>query len=215
LKDQSLDTTRGHDLDKSITPSKLASAKKKSKYIKGGLAERLKHLTAQESSDIAFWEHSQKQRLKDSSSQTDQSKSPPLTVDVTAVAHSCALFIADCTVTNDRTQLSGINSTICGRDAEIRWKVCQSLEETLLNSNSVKVIFTKRTASFLHLGVGSTVHIFPPWYECCVSGVDATVAIFGTHYSIGVVQSESPILKPDHQSGKKYSKPRALFDRPK
>ena len=73
-------------------------------------------------------------------------------------------------------------------------------------------------------------------YECCVSGVDATVAIFGTHYSIGVVQSESPILKPDHQSGKKvrsklgfeiikfctlfvlmfqYSKPRALFDRPK
>ncbi|XP_043544221.1 DNA repair-scaffolding protein isoform X2 [Chiloscyllium plagiosum] len=122
------------------------SAKKRKKFMRGGLAERLNRLQCRERSAINFWKH---QSLADLQTHTGR-QDDILMVKVLDLHEECSMFIALC------QPLRGTST-----DHAIENDACSS-------KTPLKVLFTSETA--LHLGIcaGDSVHIYPPcflWME--------------------------------------------------
>ncbi|XP_043544224.1 DNA repair-scaffolding protein isoform X5 [Chiloscyllium plagiosum] len=117
------------------------SAKKRKKFMRGGLAERLNRLQCRERSAINFWKH---QSLADLQTHTGR-QDDILMVKVLDLHEECSMFIALC------QPLRGTST-----DHAIENDACSS-------KTPLKVLFTSETA--LHLGIcaGDSVHIYPPW----------------------------------------------------
>ncbi|XP_043544222.1 DNA repair-scaffolding protein isoform X3 [Chiloscyllium plagiosum] len=136
------------------------SAKKRKKFMRGGLAERLNRLQCRERSAINFWKH---QSLADLQTHTGR-QDDILMVKVLDLHEECSMFIALC------QPLRGTST-----DHAIENDACSS-------KTPLKVLFTSETA--LHLGIcaGDSVHIYPPWQKLDIQDGN-TCAILCTYFS--------------------------------
>ncbi|XP_048385153.1 DNA repair-scaffolding protein isoform X6 [Stegostoma tigrinum] len=117
------------------------SAKKRKKFMRGGLAERLNRLQCRERSAINFWRHQSLADLQIHTGRTDDI----LRVKVLDLHEECSMFVALCQPMRDTSTDNANENDGCTIKAPL------------------KVLFTGETA--LHLGIcaGDTVHIYPPW----------------------------------------------------
>ncbi|XP_078253490.1 DNA repair-scaffolding protein isoform X2 [Rhinoraja longicauda] len=136
------------------------SAKKKRKFPRGGLAERLNRLLCRERSSINFWRH---QSLTDSRIHIGE-KEGILMVKILELHEECSMSVA-----------------LCQPLTEI------SVEQIIKNDDSdakiqLTVLFTRETASHLRMSAGDSVHIHPPWQKLDVQGEKSPV-ILCTYFS--------------------------------
>ncbi|XP_062919307.1 DNA repair-scaffolding protein isoform X2 [Mobula hypostoma] len=136
------------------------SAKKRRKFLRGGLAERLNRLLCRERSAINFWRH---QSLTDSRLQRG-GKGGIVMVKILELHEECSTFVAFCQPLIDISTQQAIENDDHGN-------------ETRLN-----VLFTRETASHLRIGAGDIVHIYPPWQKLDVQG-ERTSVILCTYFS--------------------------------
>ncbi|XP_059836506.1 DNA repair-scaffolding protein isoform X2 [Hypanus sabinus] len=136
------------------------SAKKRRKFLRGGLAERLNRLLCRERSAINFWRH---QSLTDYRLQRG-GKEGILMVKILELHEECSMFVAFCQPLIDISTQQAIENDDGG-------------SKTRLN-----VLFTRETASHLRIGAGDIVHICPPWQKLDVQG-EKTSVILCTYFS--------------------------------
>ncbi|XP_033125279.1 DNA repair-scaffolding protein-like isoform X2 [Anneissia japonica] len=111
----------------------LDSAKKKSKFIRGGLADRLQKLISRERSSIAMWKH----RMQDLKNDvTTQASSKAVTVSLQKVQFHHGLYVCECLDVSNN-------------------------EDT--KQSRLHVLFSTSTAKQCHIAQGSIVTIYPPW----------------------------------------------------
>ncbi|XP_075439557.1 DNA repair-scaffolding protein-like, partial [Ascaphus truei] len=116
------------------------SAKKRKKFLRGGLAERLSHLQNRERSAISFWRHQCESDCK----MPLGVKSGVLMLKIIEVHEECSMQVAVC------QQLTNFPNA-----------------ETSSTSDSdaaatLKVLFTRQTAAHLKGGQHDIIHIHPP-----------------------------------------------------
>ncbi|XP_043921661.1 DNA repair-scaffolding protein-like [Protopterus annectens] len=116
------------------------SAKKRKKFLRGGLAERLNRLQSRERSAISFWRH---QCVSDYRTPED-GKSGVLTLKVLQLQEECSMQVAFC-------QLLSQSATIGISE--------DSFSASELN---LTVFFTKETSTHLQTTPGDVIHIYPP-----------------------------------------------------
>ncbi|XP_055490090.1 DNA repair-scaffolding protein isoform X1 [Leucoraja erinacea] len=136
------------------------SAKKKRKFLRGGLAERLNRLLCRERSSINFWRH---QSLTDSRIHIGENEGV-LMVKILELHEECSMFVALC-------------QPLIETSMEQVIKYDDSDTKTLLT-----ILFTRETASHLRMCAGDTVHIHPPWQKLEVQGEKSPV-ILCTYFS--------------------------------
>ncbi|XP_072898910.1 DNA repair-scaffolding protein isoform X3 [Hemitrygon akajei] len=136
------------------------SAKKRRKFLRGGLTERLNRLLCRERSAINFWRH---QSLTDYRLQRG-GKEGILMVKILELHEECSTFVAFCQPLIDISTQQAIENDDGG-------------SKTRLN-----VLFTRETASHLRIGAGDIVHIYPPWQKLDVQG-EKTSVILCTYFS--------------------------------
>ncbi|MEJ1281697.1 scaffolding protein involved in DNA repair [Cricetulus griseus] len=113
----------------------------KKKFLRGGLAERLKELQNRERSAISLWRH----RCVSYKMTPLGRKSGVLTVKILELHEECAMQVALC------EQLSGPPTTSPPRGVAPRLGAC------------LKVLFTRETADHLRGQPQDIIYIFPPW----------------------------------------------------
>ncbi|XP_044150481.1 DNA repair-scaffolding protein isoform X1 [Bufo gargarizans] len=128
------------------------SAKKKKRFLRGGLAERLNRLHNRERSAITFWRH---QRESDCKIPLGD-KSGTLILKILEVHEECSMQVALC------EQLTDIQD-----DGNSSSKYTTKL----------KALFTKHTAAQLRLGPNVIIHMYPPWQKLNPQGQNTSVVI--------------------------------------
>ncbi|XP_067836007.1 DNA repair-scaffolding protein isoform X2 [Heptranchias perlo] len=119
------------------------SAKKRKKFLRGGLAERLNRLQCRERSAINFWRH---QSLIDSKTHAG-GKAGVLMVKVLDLHEECSVFVALCQPLRQASTEQAVENDGCASKTQL------------------KVLFTRETVSHLRISAGDTVHIYPPWQK--------------------------------------------------
>ncbi|KAM4687889.1 DNA repair-scaffolding protein isoform 2-T2 [Discoglossus pictus] len=130
------------------------SAKKRKKFLRGGLAERLNRLQNRERSAISFWRHQCESDCK----MPLGTKSEVLILRIIEMHEECATQIALC------QQLAQGEVSIT-RDAV-----------TML-----KVLLTRQTAAYLRAAPNDIIHIYPPWQKLTLCNENMPV-ILNTHF---------------------------------
>ncbi|KAM4026572.1 DNA repair-scaffolding protein [Anomaloglossus baeobatrachus] len=133
------------------------SAKKKKRFLRGGLAERLNRLHNRERSAITFWRHERESDCKILSGD----KSGTLVLKILEVHEECSMQVALC------EQLTDIQN-----DGDSGSK----------ETTTLKALFTKQTAAQLKLGPNDIIHIYPPWQRLNPPNQNTSV-IINTHFS--------------------------------
>ncbi|XP_069813704.1 DNA repair-scaffolding protein isoform X2 [Dendropsophus ebraccatus] len=133
------------------------SAKKKKRFLRGGLAERLNRLHYRERSAITFWRH---QRESDCKIPLGD-KSGTLFLKISEVHEECSMQVALC------EQLTDVQIDENSYSKDI---------------TKLKVLFTGQTAAQLKLGPNDIIHIYPPWQKLNPQNQNTSVVI-NTHFS--------------------------------
>ncbi|XP_053323872.1 DNA repair-scaffolding protein [Spea bombifrons] len=137
------------------------SAKKRKRFLGGGLAERLNRLQNRERSAISFWRHQCDSDCK----MPLGDKSGILVLKIMEVHEECSFQVALC------QNLTGLPNT----------------EDTLASECSpaemMKVLFTKQTASQLKGCQHDIIHIHPPWVKLTLRP-DNMAVVLNTHFSL-------------------------------
>ncbi|XP_077126578.1 DNA repair-scaffolding protein [Ranitomeya variabilis] len=133
------------------------SAKKKKRFLRGGLAERLNRLHNRERSAITFWRH---QRGSDCKIPLGD-KSGTLILKISEVHEECSMQVALCEQMTD-VEIDDANH-------------CK-------DTRNLKALFTKQTAAQLNLGPNDIIHIYPPWQKLSLTNQNTSV-IINTHFS--------------------------------
>ncbi|XP_075682381.1 DNA repair-scaffolding protein isoform X2 [Rhinoderma darwinii] len=115
------------------------SAKKKKRFLRGGLAERLNCLHNRERSSITFWRHRRESDCKIPLGD----KSGTLVLRISEVHEECSMQVALC------KQLTDIQNdgNSCPKD-----------------TTKLKALFTRQTAAQLTLEPNDIIYIYPPWF---------------------------------------------------
>ncbi|XP_048451571.1 DNA repair-scaffolding protein isoform X3 [Rhincodon typus] len=145
------------------------SAKKRKKFMRGGLAERLSRLQCRERSAINFWRH---QSLADLQTHTGR-KDDILMVKVLDLHEECSMFVALC------QPLRGTSTDYANENDGCTIKA------------PLKVLFTGETALPLGICAGDTVHIYPPWQKLDIQD-ENTCAILCTYFSQKMITGTKP-----------------------
>ncbi|NP_001136380.1 DNA repair-scaffolding protein [Xenopus tropicalis] len=116
------------------------SAKKRKRFLRGGLAERLSRLQNRERSAISFWRHQCESDCKI----TIGAKSGVLVLKIIQVHEECAIQVAHCT-----QQINDNNKeALCTNDSN--------------DTSHLIVLFTCQTAAQLQVRPHDIIHIHPP-----------------------------------------------------
>ncbi|XP_078072256.1 DNA repair-scaffolding protein isoform X2 [Mustelus asterias] len=151
------------------------SAKKRKKFIRGGLAERLNRLQCRERSAINFWRH---QSVTDSKIHAG-GKVDILMVKILDLHEECSMFVA-----------------LCQRLVEASTE--QAVENDGCTSKTpLKVLFTKDTASYLGISAGDTVHIYPPWQKFDIQNEEVPV-ILCTYFSQKILSKKIAAIETNY-----------------
>ncbi|KAM8966883.1 DNA repair-scaffolding protein [Pelodytes ibericus] len=140
------------------------SAKKRKRFLGGGLAERLNRLQNRERSAISFWRHQCDSDFK----MPLGDKSGVLVLKVLEVHEECSMHVALCQKLVDS----------------------QNAEPTECNLPSMlKVLFTRQTAAHIKGQPCDIIHIHPPWLSIFLKDENISV-ILNTHFSQRIVGSQ-------------------------
>ncbi|XP_041103585.1 DNA repair-scaffolding protein isoform X1 [Polyodon spathula] len=150
------------------------SAKKRTKFLRGGLAERLNRLQCRERSAISFWRH---QCISDYKTPA-AGKSGVLILKILKIQEECSTQVALCQQIEQSAGTSAKNTPCSTRETQL------------------KVLFTKDTASHLKPGPGDIVHVYPPWQKLVIYGEQCPV-ILNTHFSQKVLSKDSVENRPN------------------
>lgn len=148
------------------------SAKKKKRFLRGGLAERLNRLQNRERSAISFWRH---QGVADHKTPSG-SRAGVLIVKVLGVHEECSMQVAVC------EQL--------GSPPEDQ----DSSAEDPPSDRRLKVLFTRETAAQLQAAPEDVIHIHPPWQKLILHNETLPV-VMSTHFSQKVFPDEKEEIK--------------------
>ncbi|XP_069635407.1 DNA repair-scaffolding protein isoform X3 [Haliaeetus albicilla] len=148
-------------------PRAPTESTKKTKLLRGGLAERLYRLQNRERSAISFWRH---QCISDAKTASD--KSGVLIVKILEVFEECTIQVAIC------QQLEQSPAML-------------SSEDVVINAGEpiLKVLFARETAAHLKSRPQDVIHIYPPWQKLLLRNADVPV-IMHTYFSQKVLLSE-------------------------
>ncbi|KAG8442082.1 hypothetical protein GDO86_011031 [Hymenochirus boettgeri] len=135
------------------------SAKKRKRFLRGGLAERLNRLQNRERSAISFWRHQCKSDCKI----TIGAKSGILLLRVDEIHEECSMKVVSCTKLESD---NGEASSSCHSNY----------------ANTLIILFTRQTASQLRLRPKDVIHIHPPWQQLNIQDNKASV-IVNTHFT--------------------------------
>ncbi|XP_072267340.1 DNA repair-scaffolding protein isoform X2 [Pyxicephalus adspersus] len=158
-------------LDKSFkTPDD--SAKKKKRFLRGGLAERLSRLQNRERSAITFWRHQSGSDCKIPLG----GKSETLILKLIDIHEECAVWIATCQPLPDLQNIDNLDINQCKDGANL------------------KVLFSPQTAKQLMPRPNDIISIYPPWQKLNFKDEDMSV-IINTYYSQKIIGNQSDDLK--------------------
>ncbi|XP_018606431.2 DNA repair-scaffolding protein isoform X2 [Scleropages formosus] len=143
------------------------SARKKRKFLRGGLAERLSKLQCRQRSAISFWRH------QSSHSRSSTGTKPSvLVLEVLSIQEDCGLQLALCRPLEPLLTNGGQHSA----------------------SDELLVLFSKDTTAYLLAGPGDTVYVYPPWQKLTVKD-QSHVVILNTHFSQKLVQEDEIVME--------------------
>ncbi|XP_018418464.1 PREDICTED: DNA repair-scaffolding protein [Nanorana parkeri] len=152
------------------------SAKKKKRFLRGGLAERLSRLQNRERSAITFWRH---QSGSDCRIPLGD-KSGTLLVKLIDVHEECAIWIAACQQLTDIGTIDNPPINHC--------KVATKL----------KVLFSRQTADKLKPKANDIIYIYPPWLYLLIQdayGIFSELQVQLTHTAIEDIQKYSQMFE--------------------
>ncbi|OCT76785.1 hypothetical protein XELAEV_18031988mg, partial [Xenopus laevis] len=147
------------------------SAKKRKRFLRGGLAERLSRLQNRERSAISFWRHQCESDCKI----TLGAKSGVLILKVIQVHEECSVQVALCTqqINDNKEALSASNCN---------------------DADNLIVLFTCKTAAQLQVRAHDTIHIHPPWQKLKLQDKNMYI-ILNTHFTQKILQNKNPSNK--------------------
>ncbi|XP_058487493.1 DNA repair-scaffolding protein [Solea solea] len=156
------------------------SAKKKRKFQRGGLAERLNQLQCRQRSAVSLWRH---QSISDTSSTTAATVDRPgvLMLEVLEVRKECSMQLALC----EPHQPHGEGHQHSNSVPEDRARVL--------------VLFNRETAAQLIPASRDIIHIYPPWQRLSMEGFTYDI-ILNTHFSQKVFRDSKPATMPVSRS---------------
>ncbi|XP_030069991.1 DNA repair-scaffolding protein isoform X2 [Microcaecilia unicolor] len=148
------------------------SAKKRKKFLRGGLAERLNRLQNRERSSIGFWRH------QCMSNYITPSGDRPgvLKLKIVTLHEECSMQVAVC------QQLESLPVDVSSREAA-------SVGETKL-----MVLFTKETATSLRGAPQDIIYIHPPWQKLVLHDESIPV-IMNTYFCQKIFSQENTEMK--------------------
>ncbi|XP_072014256.1 DNA repair-scaffolding protein-like [Amphiura filiformis] len=156
------------------------SARKKKKFVKSGLAERLQKLINREKSSIAFWNH----QLADMKKQPQDSTST-MVVEVLSMEHIQGMYVTKCTQlpSDQRSPDDGISTG--------------GIQQQLF------VLFSHNTGQNLKIAVGLPIRIYPPWQKLTIPNYSEPV-ILSTYFcqSLGCDDDAAQDEDDDTTSGR-------------
>ncbi|XP_038665224.1 DNA repair-scaffolding protein isoform X2 [Scyliorhinus canicula] len=151
------------------------SAKKRKKFVRGGLAERLNRLQCRERSAINFWRH----RSPTDSKIHAGGKADILMVKILELHEECSMFVALC-------------------QPLMKTSTDQAVENYECTSKiPLKVLFTRETTSYLGICAGDIVHIYPPWQKIDIQDEEIPV-ILCTYFSQKVHSKKIAVTKANY-----------------
>ncbi|MGH0152751.1 UNVERIFIED_CONTAM: hypothetical protein FKN15_033167, partial [Acipenser sinensis] len=159
------------------------SAKKRKKFLRGGLAERLNRLQCRERSAISFWRH---QCISDYKTPA-AGKSGVLILKILKIQEECSTQVAFCQQIEQSADTSAKNTSSSTRETQLT------------------VLVTKDTASHLRPGPGDIVHVYPPWQKLVIYGEQCPV-ILNTHFSQKVLSKDSVENRPNSREKSRTKK---------
>ncbi|XP_078396666.1 DNA repair-scaffolding protein isoform X2 [Cetorhinus maximus] len=151
------------------------STKKRKKFVRGGLAERLNRLQCRERSAINFWRH---QSLADSKTHAD-GKADILMVKILDLHEECSMFVALCQPLVETSTEQAVENDGC------------------TSKTPLKVLFTRETVSYLGICAGDTVHIYPPWQKLDIQDEKVPV-ILCTYFSQKIRPKKIAVAEVNH-----------------
>ncbi|XP_051046936.1 DNA repair-scaffolding protein isoform X2 [Phodopus roborovskii] len=149
-------------------PKSTENSATKKKFLRGGLAERLKELQNRERSAISLWRH----RCVSYQMTPLGRKSGVLTVKILELHEECTMQVALC------EQLAGPPTTSSPRG------ICPRLGACL------KVLFTRETADHLRGHLQDIIYIFPPWQKLLIPNGSCSI-ILNTYFCQKAVAKET------------------------
>ncbi|KAE8598710.1 hypothetical protein XENTR_v10016909 [Xenopus tropicalis] len=150
------------------------SAKKRKRFLRGGLAERLSRLQNRERSAISFWRHQCESDCKI----TVGAKSGVLVLKIIQVHEECAIQVAHCT-----QQINDNNKeALCTNDSN--------------DTSHLIVLFTCQTAAQLQVRPHDIIHIHPPWQKLKLKTEDKNMyIILNTHFTQKIIPNNNSTNK--------------------
>ncbi|XP_041804712.1 DNA repair-scaffolding protein isoform X2 [Chelmon rostratus] len=145
------------------------SAKKKRKFQRGGLAERLNRLQCRQRSAVSFWRH---QSISDTST-TTVDRPGVLVLEVLEVQEEYSMQLVHC----EPHQPPGESHQHNNPASEER--AC------------MLVLLNRETAAQLIPAPGDIIHIYPPWQSLSVEGFTCGI-VLNTHFSQKVYSASKP-----------------------
>ncbi|XP_068197563.1 DNA repair-scaffolding protein isoform X2 [Antennarius striatus] len=143
------------------------SAKKKRKFQRGGLAERLNRLQCRQRSAVSFWRH------QSGSEASAVDRPGVLVLEVLKVQEEGSMQLAHC----ERHRPPGEGHQHHNPISEER--------------EHVLVLFTRKTTTQLIPTPGDVIHIYPPWQSLSIEGFSFDI-ILNTHFSQKMYSATKP-----------------------
>ncbi|XP_015209229.2 DNA repair-scaffolding protein isoform X2 [Lepisosteus oculatus] len=149
------------------------SAKKKNKFIRGGLAERLHQLLSRQRSAVSFWRH----HLPSGSETSAACRPGVLVLEVLTAEEQCSVQVALC------------------QPLEPAGPEGASPAPPPAGGAPLRVLFSRDTAARLAPSPGDIVHVSPPWQKLMIDG-EKNPVILNTYFSQKVVSVEMGENRP-------------------
>ncbi|XP_063779758.1 DNA repair-scaffolding protein isoform X3 [Pseudophryne corroboree] len=143
------------------------SAKKRKRFLRGGLAERLNRLQNRERSAITFWRHQCESDCKIPLGD----KSGTLMIKIIEVHEECSVQVA-------------VYQPVTGVQSD------GDFSASLPKDVKLMVLFTRQTAAQLKLGPNDIIVIYPPWQRVTLHDQNVSV-ILNTHFSQKIIFNSS------------------------
>ncbi|XP_040210101.1 DNA repair-scaffolding protein [Rana temporaria] len=144
------------------------SAKKKKRFVRGGLAERLNRLQNRERSAITFWRHQSGSDCRIPMGD----KSDTLLLKLIDIHEECAVWIAACQTLTDQ----------------------QTIDNPVINHHTdatkLKVLFSRQTIEQLKPKLNDIIHIYPPWQKLFLYDEDMSI-IINTYHSQKIIANQN------------------------
>ncbi|XP_007886188.2 DNA repair-scaffolding protein isoform X2 [Callorhinchus milii] len=151
------------------------SAKKKRKFLRGGLAERLNRLQCRERSAIHFWRHQTTTDWRIPAA----GKVGVLVLKILDLHEECSMLV-----------------TLC--QPLIETSIDQTGEDEGTSTQApLKVLFTRETASHLRIVSGDLVHVHSPWQKLVIQDQEGPV-ILCTYFSQKILSNKDPGTKDNY-----------------